>query len=272
MTGASLARSLRALREAAGLSQEELAERAGLSSHAISALERGTRTRPYPHTVRALCDALGVDAGARAALIAAVPARGASKNASGDSAVPLRTLPLPATSLLGREHDMERAVALLRASGGHVDGLGGCGKDAAGPGCCRRAAETDSPTVSRLSNWPRSGRRMRCCRRSPTPWMRGPRQAPTDPRQSWSDLVTSAPPRPDNVEHLLEVAPRIGALIEAAPGLVVLATSRAPLRIRGEVEVKVEPLDVLDDGDEVESPAASVAARARPGGHPWLGD
>ena len=45
---------LRALREAAGLSQEELAERARLSPHAISALERGTRTRPYPHTLRAL--------------------------------------------------------------------------------------------------------------------------------------------------------------------------------------------------------------------------
>ena len=70
MTGASLATTLRALREAAGLSQEELAERAGLSSHAISALERGTRTRPYPHTVRALCDALDADADARAALIA----------------------------------------------------------------------------------------------------------------------------------------------------------------------------------------------------------
>ena len=34
---------LRGLRESAGLSQEELAERAGLSPHAISALERGTR-------------------------------------------------------------------------------------------------------------------------------------------------------------------------------------------------------------------------------------
>ena len=55
--------ALRRLREAAGLSQEELAERAGLSSHAVSALERGTRTRPYPHTVRALADALGASTG-----------------------------------------------------------------------------------------------------------------------------------------------------------------------------------------------------------------
>jgi transcriptional regulator with XRE-family HTH domain len=49
---------LRWLRERAGFTQEELAERAGLTPHAISALERGTRTRPYPHTVRSLADAL----------------------------------------------------------------------------------------------------------------------------------------------------------------------------------------------------------------------
>ena len=60
----------------------------------------------------------------------------------------------------------------------------------------------------------------------------------------------------DNVEHLLEVAPRIAALIEAVPGLTVLATSRAPLRIRGEIEVAVEPLDV--SGDDLEGPAASL--------------
>ena len=49
---------LRALREQAGMTQEELAERAGLTSHAISALERGVRTRPYPHTIRSLAQAL----------------------------------------------------------------------------------------------------------------------------------------------------------------------------------------------------------------------
>lgn len=43
---------LRSLRERAGLTQEELANRAGLTPNAVSALERGTRTRPYPHTVR----------------------------------------------------------------------------------------------------------------------------------------------------------------------------------------------------------------------------
>ena len=42
---------LRASRDRAGLSQEELAHLAGLSVDAISALERGTRSRPHPSTV-----------------------------------------------------------------------------------------------------------------------------------------------------------------------------------------------------------------------------
>ena len=49
---------LRRYREAAELTQEELAERAGISSKAIGALERGARRRPYPQTIRQLADAL----------------------------------------------------------------------------------------------------------------------------------------------------------------------------------------------------------------------
>ena len=62
---------LRALREAAGLTQEELAERAGLSARGISALERGDRRRPYLHTIRALADALDLAPAERATLLAA---------------------------------------------------------------------------------------------------------------------------------------------------------------------------------------------------------
>ena len=62
---------LRGLRDAAALTQEELAERAGLTANAIGALERGERRRPYPHTVRALADALALDEAQRAGLAAA---------------------------------------------------------------------------------------------------------------------------------------------------------------------------------------------------------
>jgi transcriptional regulator with XRE-family HTH domain len=43
-------------RLAAGLSQAELAERAGLSARGISDLERGVRQAPYPATLRRLAE------------------------------------------------------------------------------------------------------------------------------------------------------------------------------------------------------------------------
>ena len=60
---------LRTLREAAGWTQQELAERAGLATSAIAALERGRRQRPYPHTVEALADALKLEQHDRMALL-----------------------------------------------------------------------------------------------------------------------------------------------------------------------------------------------------------
>ncbi len=51
---------LRSRRVAAGLSQERLAERAGLSLRGVSDLERGVRRSPRLETVRMLADALGL--------------------------------------------------------------------------------------------------------------------------------------------------------------------------------------------------------------------
>ena len=64
---------LRELREARGLTQEELAARAGLTAKAVSALERGERKRPYPHTVRSLADALELSEQERTVLTEAIP-------------------------------------------------------------------------------------------------------------------------------------------------------------------------------------------------------
>jgi transcriptional regulator with XRE-family HTH domain len=49
---------LRRFRMNAGLSQEGLAERAGISAKAVSSLERGIRRRPYRATSEALASAL----------------------------------------------------------------------------------------------------------------------------------------------------------------------------------------------------------------------
>jgi transcriptional regulator with XRE-family HTH domain len=78
------------MREAAGLTQEELALRAGLSPAAVSALERGIRRRPYPHTVRTLADALQLSADERAALLGAVTGRGGSPAPAAEASAPAR--------------------------------------------------------------------------------------------------------------------------------------------------------------------------------------
>ena len=70
-TGAasSFGAQLKALRETAGFTQEELATIAGISVHAVSSLERGQRRRPHIETVRALCAALDLTGAARDALL-----------------------------------------------------------------------------------------------------------------------------------------------------------------------------------------------------------
>jgi predicted ATPase/class 3 adenylate cyclase/Tfp pilus assembly protein PilF len=50
----------------------------------------------------------------------------------------------------------------------------------------------------------------------------------------------------DNFEHVLGAAPTVTGLLAGAPGLKVLATSRAPLGLYGEHEYAVPPLSVPD--------------------------
>jgi predicted ATPase/transcriptional regulator with XRE-family HTH domain len=240
----SLGEVLRRLREAAGLSQEELAARAGLSSHAISALERGTRTRPYPHTVRALSDALGASAEDRARLVAAVPARSTARKVAGDAAAPrARELPVPATPLLGRDAEVGRVRGLVST---HrlvtLTGTGGVGKTrlALAVAGTEAAGFADGTVLVELAPL-----------LDPVAVLPAIADAVDATPAPGADVVSSVAEALrhrqmllllDNAEHLLAAAPDVAALVEAAPGLTVLVTSRAPLRIRGEVEVAVEPL------------------------------
>jgi predicted ATPase/DNA-binding SARP family transcriptional activator len=56
----------------------------------------------------------------------------------------------------------------------------------------------------------------------------------------------------DNFEHLVGAAPVVGVLLDAAPDLKVIATSRAPLDIAGEQEYSVPPLAVPPPGAEAD--------------------
>jgi predicted ATPase len=67
----------------------------------------------------------------------------------------------------------------------------------------------------------------------------------------------------DNCEQLLPAAPDVADLLAACPQLQVLASSRSPLRIRGEHEVAVLPLELPDprDADDLYAVEASAAVR-----------
>jgi tetratricopeptide (TPR) repeat protein/transcriptional regulator with XRE-family HTH domain len=99
----TVATMLKRLRIMAGLSQEELAERAKLSAQAISALERGIRRRPHPNTLRALSGALKLPEADRRKLFAL-----ARSQPSPQPQARLRPaqLPLDVASFTGRNHEL----------------------------------------------------------------------------------------------------------------------------------------------------------------------
>ncbi|CAA9458182.1 MAG: hypothetical protein AVDCRST_MAG37-3343 [uncultured Rubrobacteraceae bacterium] len=239
---------LRRLRKVSGLTQEELASRAGLTSNAVSALERGTRKHPYPHTVRSLADALGLSEDERTSLLAAVPKRNATELET-SSPVPESsrfTLPSPPTPLLGRERELSEIRELFLSSSQvrlvTLTGIGGVGKtrlamavahevESHFPGgvafvvlASLRDPALVIPTITRSLGL--SGAEGQSSHETLHAYLREKRLL----------LVL------DNFEHLLEAASEVVHLIEVCPGLVVLATSRAPLRVRGEQEYPVPPL------------------------------
>ena len=247
---ASFGARLRSLREAAGLTQEELAFRAGLSPNAVSALERGTRRRPQPHTLRVLSDALELSEEERAALLASVPKRSgeaASSAAEGispaSSAVP--ALPHPVTPLVGREREIEEVKSLLT----HQDvrlltltGIGGVGKTRLAVEIVREAAHLfpDGAMFVGLAPLADPALVVATILRSLGVFEaqgRTPREVLIEHLRDRSFLLVL-----DNFEHLLRAAPEVAALVEACPELVVMVTSRAPLRLRGEREYPVPPL------------------------------
>jgi len=124
----SFGAQLKALREAAGYTQEELATIAGLSVHGVSALERGERRKPHVETVRALCAALDLGGAARDALL--LSARPPTDDRSVDE-LGTGSLPLPLTTLIGRDADVQTLQDWLANPATRlitITGPGGVGK------------------------------------------------------------------------------------------------------------------------------------------------
>jgi predicted ATPase/class 3 adenylate cyclase len=103
---------LRHHRQAAGLTQAELAERAGLSWRGINDLERGVRRRPRRDTVALLATALGLSEAERISFEAA--ARG---NAERQTAAPGESSALPSGTVTFLFTDLEGSTHLLQRLG-----------------------------------------------------------------------------------------------------------------------------------------------------------
>ena len=95
---ASFAAHLKRRRAAAGLTQEELAERAGISVRSIGDLERGAAHRPRKDTARLLAAALGLPPEEREAFVAA--ARRPPRPAADAAPDPTEAVPSPTESTL----------------------------------------------------------------------------------------------------------------------------------------------------------------------------
>jgi transcriptional regulator with XRE-family HTH domain/tetratricopeptide (TPR) repeat protein len=118
--GQVFGRLLQAHRSAAGITQEQLAQRSGLSVRAISDIERGRTTRPFMRSVRMLAQAMKLPAAAQARFYNA--ARGVADSAgvlddlAGNSApagaVP-RQLPTAVRHFTGRQPELAFLDGLL---------------------------------------------------------------------------------------------------------------------------------------------------------------
>ena len=113
---------LRQLRAKARLTQEELAEAAGLSPRSVSDLERGVHRTAQKDTARLLTDALGVAEPARALFIEAargrrrasdVLAAGREMTRGPAAAAATRTLPRDTASFTGRGRELARLLQAL---------------------------------------------------------------------------------------------------------------------------------------------------------------
>lgn len=242
---------LRRFRVAAGLSQEALAERAGLSVQAVGALETGKRRRPYPHTVAVLADALELS----------IEDRGVLTNARVTSALAVETtlplLPPPPVPLIGREEEL-RVIRSRLAAGRErvltVTGPGGVGKTSLALAVAAEADELFSRDVAFVPLADITDASLIAAEVAPAVGV------PTTGQESLDAVVRRALLGRrmllvlDNLEHLPTAALWIAELLAACPALTILATSRAPLRIRGEREIPLGPL-ALPDFQAIRSPA-----------------
>jgi predicted ATPase/DNA-binding XRE family transcriptional regulator len=270
---------LRDLRRAAGLTQEQLAERAGISPRSISELERGGEHVPRRDTVDLLARALGLAGSSRDAFESSVeqqrrslleqrrPVHSESTSFTASAVADRleREALRPLTSLIGREQELADLSAALAAQPLlTLVGPGGVGKTRLAQELVRR----------HHSNYPEGCWFVELAGLSDPLLVPGAIAQAIGLREARGDMVRGALVDYiglkrvllvlDNCEHLIEAcADLVGELLGKCRNLQVMTTSREPLAITGEMLWQVLPLEVPvhTDATSLERLSANPAVR-----------
>ena len=249
---------LKRLRVAANLTQQELAERAGVSERLISDYERGTIRRPRRDTVQLLSDGLHLSGSERDRFIHI--ARGHEIDAleiTNDVSPILYNLPSPATRIVGRESYVDVVSEILLRPETRLLTLSGPG----GVGKTRLAIEVAGKLKAHFPDGAYFVD-LAPVREPELVLATIARVLGVSPsiQQPLGDRLAEAFHRRtlllvlDNFEHLVAASPEIADLLMRCDLLTILATSRALLQIRVEHPVIVEPLE-LPDIEHLPTPA-----------------
>jgi len=252
----SVGAHLRVFRTRAGLSQEALAERAGLGVATLKALERDHRQRPHLNTLVLLAEALGLAPADRDALLESTlsrerpdrPAlpRPIERTAPSAEAEASR-LPIWLSSFVGREVEVETVRTLLDPSTSAVRlltllGPGGVGKTRLAIQATLELVRAYADGVVFVDLAPLADPRF-----VPATIARAHGIRETSRRSARDLLLEHLRPLEallilDNFEHLLAAAPLLADLLRECPRLALLVTSRTPLRLRAERRFRIVPL------------------------------